>query len=558
MKSLAMCSRAILGVTCLLALCGCAAQEPHGSPAETMFGEAEDIEATLATGAAKMGDGEYAQASGFFLAALQSADSYRVMPELLYLLGRSELSAGNRGRAGLSLHLLRTYYPRKWSVLPDRTELSEIADEHAASPAARGHPPIAGLASSEDFVIPRATLREASRSAEHPDPPDVRISNLFYVTDIVEVLADVSAQAGVPIVAATGVHGLVTMEFSDLPLEDCLRRLTVPLGLGFTWMDGYYLVGAPDPRDAASVLLTETLEVRPRHLLAKDALKLLPQAYEQYVRVDAAGGNTLTVTGPPEVLKSFVLDLAAIDRPPRQVMIEALVVEVNRDVWREWGIDWEILGSERGSTFRIAKLVSAATDSSFIGALLSTGVEGLGAVTDIRVALKALEATGGARVKANPRIATLDGQEAKIRVGSEAYYSLLSGSVSYAYYTLQKIATGTTLRITPYIGASSEIITDIAVEVSDVRAAGTNDLPVTSVREVETRARVDNGESIMIGGLLSETERTRENRVPFLGRIPVLGALFGYTSVETEQSEMFVLVTPYIMIHPTELAGLLE
>jgi type II secretory pathway component GspD/PulD (secretin) len=287
-------------------------------------------------------------------------------------------------------------------------------------------------------------------------------------------------------------------------------------------------------------------------------MRVLPKAYERYVQVDPSGGNILIATGSDEVLRSLERDVAVVDQPRRQVMIEALVVEVRRDLTREWGIDWEILGSEGEATFRLAKLAPAFADSSFIGQLFDTGMEGLGAVTDVGVALRALEAAGGARVKANPHVATLDGHEARIRVGSEAYYSLLSGSVTYAYYTLQNIATGTSLKITPYVASSSEIITDISIEVSDVRTTGANDLPVTSVREVETRSCVGNGESVMIGGLLSEMERTKDSRIPILGRIPMLGALFGYTSVEKEEAEMFVLVTPHIVIHPTELAGLLE
>jgi type II secretory pathway component GspD/PulD (secretin) len=501
-------------------------------------------------------EGSFEEAADLTRDALRSGTAYQVMPELLYLLGESELALGNRTRAALSLNLLRTYYPRRWSSLPRREMLDVVVEDWRAQSDPERHQGGYGSRVADAFAGPVATGEGYAGSDDFFRGS--RVTNVFYETDILQVLADISAQVDVSIVAAQGVRGLVTMEFSDLPLEECLRRLVVPLGLGYRWMDGYYLVGPAAPDAQGSVLLTETIQIRPRHLLAKDALKLLPEAYQRHARVDDAGGNALTVTGSSGVLESFVSDLATIDCPPRQVMLEALVLELNRDSTRELGIDWEVIGGRGGDSFRIAKLMSAATDSSFMGALFSTGVDGLGAVTDIRVALRALEATGGARVKANPRVATLDGREAKIRVGSEAYYSLLSGSVSYAYYTLQKIATGTTLTITPYVGASSEIIADIAVEVSDVRAAGTNDLPVTSVRQVETRARVDNGESIVIGGLLSETERTRENRVPFLGRIPILGALFGYTSVETGQSEMVVLVTPYIMIHPEELAGLFE
>ncbi len=531
----------------LAALSGCAAQTPLHDDADALLGHCDGVEVNLAAAASRFSEGEYALASELLRGILKGNTPYRVMPDVLYLLGEVELAAGNTGRAALSLHLLREYYPRKWSLLPDRTELAMIADEYAP------------VLSEDAGAGPTHSGAPGRVAPEGEGPPrDARITNLFYETDILQVLSDVSAQTGVPIFAAKGVRGLITAEFAELPLEQCLSRLAVPLGLGYKWMDGYYLVGVVDPRESGSMLMTETIEVRPRYILAKDVLKLLPQSYERYVRVDPAGGNVLTLTGPPEVRSSFLRDFAAVDQPPRQVMLEALVVEVNSDVTREWGIDWEVLGSEGGTSFRLAKLVPALMDSSFLGQLIDTGVEGAGAVTDIGVAVRALEANGAANVRANPRVATLDGQEARIRVGTEAYYSLLSGSVSYAYYTLQKIATGITLKITPYVGESADITTDIFVEVSDVRSSGVNDLPVTSVREIETRACVGNGESILIGGLLSEVERTKESRIPILGRIPFLGALFGHTTIEKEKSEMLVLVTPHAMIHPTELAGLLE
>ncbi len=531
----------------LFVLYGCASQLPLQN-AERLLGERERAEESLTMAASEFLAGDYAETSRLLRGILEGNAPYRVMPDVLYLLGRSELGAGNTDKAALSLHLLRKYYPRKWAVLPERAELELIADTHVPEPH------------EVAFVeLPNSTSGGPAGAVDGGPPRDARVTNLFYETDIQQVVLDISAQTGAPIFATSGARGLVTAEFDDLPLEECLNRVTVPLGLGYRWMDGYYLVGVvDDERDPGSILTVETLEVRPRHVLAKDVVNLLPKSYNQYVRENPTSGNILIVTGPPDILSAFLRYLAAIDRPSRQVMIEALVVDVSDDLTREWGIDWELLGSEGSATFRLAKLVPALMDPSFIGELVDSNIKGFGSITDVTLVVRALEATGAAKVLANPRVATLDGQEARIRVGSEAYYSLLSGSVSYAYYTLQKIATGITLRITPYVGGSSEITVDILVEVSDVRASGTNDLPVTNVREVETRACVGNGEAVMIGGLLSEVQRTKERSIPILGRIPFLGALFGHTTVEKKQNNLLVLVTPYVVIHQTELAGLLQ
>jgi type IV pilus assembly protein PilQ len=543
---------AVVWLASLLLLAGCAAQRPQALVQDGSSDARDAVEETIKAAATSMDEGDFDHASELLRGELRTAASYHYMPEILYLLGQSELQGGDGHKAGLSFRLLRQYYPRRWEALPDRAELAALADESENGTVS--FPAVAEIGTTQSST--GSTSPSSTADSEFADVP---ISNLFYMTDISEVLMDVSSQAGVSIAATAGVRGLVTAEFDDVPLESCLDRLVTPLGLTWRWMDGYYLVGEANPDDPGSTPLTITVEVRPRHLLAAEAAEKLPLSYSRYVRVGAVnGGNTLSVTGSPDLVKKFMRDLASIDQPPRQVVLEAMVVQVGSDVTREWGIDWNVLGTDDGTTFRLAKLAPAVTDSSFIGQILNADVGGLDGVESIGAAVRALEESGDANVKANPRVATLDGQEAKIRVGTEAYYSLLSGSVSYAYYTLQKIATGVTLTITPYVGASSEITSDISVEVSDVSASGPNGLPVTSVREVETRARVGNGESVVIGGLLSETQRTTGNKIPLLGSIPLLGGLFGHTRIENVKSELLVLVTPYIMIHPAELAGLLE
>ncbi|MBN2172303.1 MAG: hypothetical protein JW819_13370 [Candidatus Krumholzibacteriota bacterium] len=536
------------GILVIIGLAGCAASRPGDDRALLFHDGSPYAERSLDQAIASYRLGEYKQADSLITAALPGASAYRVMPEMLYLLGHSRLARGERGRAADCFSLLQSYYPHRWTLLPDHARLESVLA--AARDTARAGGP--GEAGPDESPAVAVTRTGAAGGAPHPD---ARVTNLFYETDIRQVLADISAQVGIPIVAGEGVSGLVTAEFDQLPLADCLDRLCLSLGLSHRWLDGYYLVGVADPSSPTSLPLFETVVLRPRHLLARDLMQMLPPYYQRYLRVPATGDNLLAASGPAEILAHLRSDLAAIDRPPRQVLIEAMVVEVDEDHARDWGIDWEILGD---GSFRLAKLAPALLDSALIGEFFDSDITGLGDVTDIRAGLRMLEARGEARIRANPQVTTLDGKEARIRVGSEAYYSLLSGSVSYSYYTLQKIATGISLKITPHIGASAEIITDIAVEVSDVSAAGANDLPVTSVREVETCARVDNGASVLIGGLLSETERTNTNRIPILGSLPLLGGLFGHTSLESGQSEVFVLVTPHILIHAKELTSLLE
>ncbi|KPJ59647.1 MAG: hypothetical protein AMJ46_10510 [Latescibacteria bacterium DG_63] len=376
------------------------------------------------------------------------------------------------------------------------------------------------------------------------------VTNVFYETDIRQALADIAALTGISIVPDAFVSGYVTVEFQDTPLEAALERLVTPLGFSFRKIQDYYLVGSPSADSPSFALLTVTKTIRPRYLTCQEVKTLLPAIYNQYLSLDSKA-NALTITAPSSIIHKFEEDLAGIDRPRTQIMIEAMVVEMSSEARRSLGIDWSWLGREGTSTYRIAKFRPSGIDSSFVGEFLKVKN-----AFDLQVALRALAARGQAKIRANPRVATIDGHEAEIRIAKEAYFSLVQGSVNFPYFSLEKIATGITLKITPHVGESSEIITDIFAEVSDAVGTALNQLPVTNVRTVNTRISVMNGETIGIGGLVSESQHEETNRIPFLGGIPILGALFGHTETVREESEIVILIIPHILISPMEVGML--
>ena len=116
--------------------------------------------------------------------------------------------------------------------------------------------------------------------------------------------------------------------------------------------------------------------------------------------------------------------------------------------------------------------------------------------------------------------------------------------------SLEKISTGVTLKLTPFMGPGQEITTNVYIEVSDVTGSGVDDLPVTGIRTVRTRVSTVNGETFGLGGLKLENKHKSARRVPILGEIPFLGWLFGYTNAVSDQLEAVVLITPYVLINP--------
>ena len=374
------------------------------------------------------------------------------------------------------------------------------------------------------------------------------VTNYFYDTDLREALRDISAQTGINIIADDTVQGIVTLEVYDMPLEECLKRMLSPLGYTFRMRDGYYIVGAPHPQNPSFPLLTETTLYSPNYISAEDIARLLSDYYAPYVKINAAT-NTVAITASPEMTESVLEDLARIDVAPRQVMIEAIVTEMSESAARSLGLDWSLDGNDGGSSvFSLRNFPPSRGDTSLYFTFTELNrTMGEYSVT-FETALRALEEDGEIDIRANPRLATLNGRPASIFIGREEYYSIVTGPLSYPYTKLELIQVGITLQVTPYVSEDNEITVAIKPEVSDVAGQGASDLPVVSKRSVDTKLRVRDGETITVGGLTLRTENVRSTGVPFLSRIPILGYLFKQESVSVEEREIVVFITPRIIV----------
>jgi type II secretory pathway component GspD/PulD (secretin) len=373
------------------------------------------------------------------------------------------------------------------------------------------------------------------------------VSNVFYDTDLREALRDITAQTGVNIIPDETVQGVVTMEVTDMPLEECLTRMLTPLGFTFKQIEGYYVVGAPHPDNPSFPLLSETTLYTPSYVRAEDVAKLLSDYFAPYVKVNPAT-NTVAITTSTEMTRSILDDLTRIDVPPTQVMIEAVVTEMSEVAARNLGLDWSFSGFDHDRTTVTATgNMGDAADSSFT-LYLRRSTQPWGSFdVDIMASLKALEDAGEVDIRANPRLASLNGQPASIFIGREEYYSIVTGPISYPYTKLELIQVGITLSVTPYVSRNNEITVDIKPEVSDVTGKGATSLPVVSKRSVSTKIRVKDGETITVGGLRLKTERHKRTGIPFLSSIPVLGYLFGHDISYVEENEVVVFITPKIM-----------
>lgn len=352
---------------------------------------------------------------------------------------------------------------------------------------------------------------------------------------LVALLAEVGHQAGVNIAVDDSVKDReVSMTLDALPVADALKGIAGATGLALSEVDGVYMVTDGVPTDLATYHLSSTESFRMKYTRASAASGLLPTFLYSYLHVNEAQ-NAVVVTAPVQMLDKIRADFQKIDVPPSQIMIEALAVEVASTA---------DAGPSLGLLYTKSNL-TLSSDSATGGITYST----IGTMpNDFQARLNSLVAKGKAKVRANPRIAAVNGQDADLFVGETKFIKVQYNSGGYTQDRIQGVDIGVKLGIQSWTGGNGEITCTLSPEVSNIseleRETG---LPVLSTRNARTTVRVKDGETIVIGGLTQRQEYKTKTRVPLLGGLPFVGNLFRSTKTNTVDSELMIFVTPHIL-----------
>jgi general secretion pathway protein D len=291
--------------------------------------------------------------------------------------------------------------------------------------------------------------------------------------------------------------------------------------------------------------------------------------------------NALVITAPPKLMRSLmgIIDRLDIRRP--QVLVEAILVEVLGEDSAELGVNWLIDGSRDnfaaggfispvGGT-GIGDLVAAALDPDSINpAAAPTGFTvGVARVqdtgTNFAAMLRAIRGTANTNIISTPSTVTLDNQEAQIKVAQEvpfvtgSFTSTQGGAttpgVVNPFQTIQRQDVGTILKITPQITDDGNVLMKIEIEASALAESSQEAVDlITNKRTISTNVLARDGEIIVLGGLIADQLREGEQRVPFLGAIPVLGELFKTRSVEKTKTNLMVFIRPKVLIDAESIA----
>ena len=289
--------------------------------------------------------------------------------------------------------------------------------------------------------------------------------------------------------------------------------------------------------------------------------------------------NSLIISAPEPLYRSLREVIDQLDQRRAQVLVESLIVEVSEAKAAEFGIQWMtgagninsggtsfIGGTNLGGSGLSGKgptSIDALGGGMTLGVVKGT-VDVLGnKVINLGVLARAMQNTGEANILSTPNLLTLDNQSASILVGKTVpfvtgqYVTNGSNGSNNPFQTIEREDVGLKLNIRPQISEGGTVKLDIYQEVSSIdesRSSITNGI-VTNKRAIDTSVLVDDGQIIVLGGLLEDSVTLSSNAVPGLSAIPVLGNLFRYDSRKRTKTNLMVFLRPYVMRDANRAAG---
>jgi type IV pilus assembly protein PilQ len=409
-----------------------------------------------------------------------------------------------------------------------------------------------------------------------------RITLNFQDIEVRSVLAIIAEFTGLNLVASDSVTGRVTLNLEEVPWDQALDLVLKSHGLA-SRQKGNVIVVAP---------ATELAQLERQELETREQMQTLSPLRTEYIQIKYAkaeelarlvrveGGfgllsergriavdartNTLLVQDTADQIESIVQTLSRLDVAVRQVQIEARIVIARDTASQELGIDWGLSG--RGAV----KGIFDRNDKLYFGGQggndASTGVANRGGLSidmgsavnpssalsfgylagDILLdlELRALESEGKSETISQPRVITANQRTAVIKQGTEIPYQEAASSGATSTSFKEAVLS---LEVTPQITPDNRIIMDLVINNDTVADQSFDGAPAIDTNQIETQVLVDDGATVVLGGILT-TEQVRSLfKTPLLGDIPVLGNLFRYTENTNDKVELLVFITPKIL-----------
>lgn len=438
------------------------------------------------------------------------------------------------------------------------------------------------------FTIEVRPLTKEEKTAEEKKKfgyTGERLSLNFQNIEVRAVLQLIADFTGFNLVATDTVTGSVTLRLKNVPWDQVLDIILKSRGLGMR-KDGNVMLVAPQEELAAreklelesmkqvedlAPLRTEFMQIN--YAKASDLATLISSGENKLlsnrgnVSIDTRT-NTLIVQDVSSSLEAIRKLIAKLDIPIRQVMIESRIVNADESFTKDLGVNFGISGSATNWTHEAPYAVIGGTRA---GGLANSagqgfnvgGADGLlvnlpvtGATSSLGLAvgrigswllqleLTALLAEGRGEDIANPKIITANQKEATIESGVEIPYQEASSSGATSVSFKKAVLS---LKVTPQITPDNRVLLDLKVTQDTRGAPDVQGVPPINTRNVTTQVLVDDGETVVLGGIYNQTDRKSIDRTPFFSDLPYIGFLFKKQRVEKDRTELLIFVTPKIL-----------
>ena len=375
----------------------------------------------------------------------------------------------------------------------------------------------------------------------------------FVDADISEVIRFFALKTEMNFVLAEGVKGKVTIHLYNIPFDEALKTVLDQKGL-IPIQYSENVVKIVDKGKMPTYRKTFLLKNRNASEVKDTIDKALTEEEKKYTIVGLADvTNGLIVTSTAEGIEKLSKLVEELDVKKPQIKISARIMEVDITKGVDLGIDWTVTktftgGGEFGDTTVTGNIEDMVSPFSY-GASATLNIATIMSGAELDLTLKALERKTKTKTLSNPTLVVESNRPAHIHVGDTIPYKMTVVTEGGATETLGQLEVGTTLDVTPTVSPTgNQISLDVNVAVKDFvgyTAAG----PQTTDREAATKVTMTEGQTVVVGGLVSESEKGTAYQVPILGDIPILGYLFKKKETQKRTLELLIFLTPHVMRH---------
>ncbi len=372
-----------------------------------------------------------------------------------------------------------------------------------------------------------------------------------------DVINAISEQCESEIIIYGNLSGKVNAKLNDIPLTEAFALLLGGTKFTFVQRENVILIGDRNTATPSGKTLSKSEMIHLNHIKADEVPKILPRNIPANSIKVVKEQNALLVSGTSEDIVKIREFLETIDVVTPQIVIDVIVVEYTRDSDKDFGFEATANKKggggeyETGSNYWSFPKLQINRKGTAAKHLLGQVFGNKSFVTSLpdnfHMTLRLLETQKKAKVLAQPSITVLNGNKAKIEVGQTQYFKIEGGTENNPTTNFRPINFGISLNITPWISKSGQITAEINPEISNSMGFNEDGYPNLFRRSVSTTVRIDDGKTLVLGGLLRSDEQVAHKKVPILGDIPILGYLFKSTKKVKIQTNLVIYITPRII-----------